>query len=155
MALTYTTIDAIERRLTGRLSIGGGQAPYGKISVDRDLFDQVGAQVEAKINAELAGAYKLPLNAATITNTDSRPILAAIVEKGVVCELADVHFFATEEGNSYGKEMCRQFKADLAALVSGELRLPGEALKAVNDLSNQGYSAAATRSAGVAEEIVW
>lgn len=155
MALRYTDTDAIERRLTGRLTIGGTQTPFGKTSVDADLFEQIGTQIEARIDAELAQSYKLPLLAESPTNTTSRPLVAAIVEKGVICELADVHFFQSEEGNSYGREMCKQFRADLLALASGELRLPGEVLKSVNDLSGQSFAATATRTPGVAEEVAW
>ncbi len=153
--LIYTTTEAIHRRLSGRLSIGGGSAPYGKSSVDEDLLSQLGAQVEAKVEATLRGVYRLPLKAADEDNTSSRPIVASIVEKGVICELADVHFFQGEDGNSYGREMCRQFKSELEALASRSFILPGEIEIAAGVGESANFAKAAQRAETAVEQIVW
>jgi hypothetical protein len=152
--LKYTTTEAIARRLRGRLQIGTVQAPYGATVVVDELLEQVGAQVEAQIDAILREVYKYPLNAEAEDNTQSRPILAAIVEKGVICELADVHFYQGEDGNSYGREMCKQYKAALDALRIGNPQLPGEVVKQVTELGGS-FTGAGIRVPGIAEAIEW
>lgn len=150
MTLTYTDTDAIERRLKGRLTIGGPQQPYGNQAVDTDLLSQVGAQVEAKINAAIGSVYVLPLKL-----TACGPLLASLVEKGVICELADVHFFTSEEGTSFGSQMCRQFKAELASIVSQEIRLIGETGIAPSGDIRPNPNYVRARTPGVAEAVIW
>jgi hypothetical protein len=148
--LTYTDTDAIERRLVGRLTIGGPQSAYAKQSVDPNLLAQIGMQVEAKINASLSAMYVFPLKL-----TDSRPLLSAIAEKGVVCELADVHFFNSEEGTSYGTQMCKQFHADLSAIVEGKITLPGESFIATLKQFGGNPNVAVARSTTAVEALKW
>lgn len=155
MALTYTLTSNIQQRLKGRLSIGGAQSPFGQQSVDMDLLDQIGEQVEAKVNAILRQSYVFPLKAANPAELESRPLIAAIVEKGVICQLADVHFFSGEDGSSYGRQMCKDFAAELAAIESGQIRLPGEVLLTTNTLADSNYSGYAQRRPGVAEAVIW
>lgn len=155
MALTYTTIAAIQNRLSTRLQLSGVGQPYGKTVVSADLLEQLGTQVEAKVNATLRSVYKYPLDAIAATNTESRPILAAIVEKGVICELADVHFFHTEEGSSYGHEMCQAFADELEALKKRLFRLPGEEWLEVVELTTPNYAKAGKRTETAIEKIKW
>jgi hypothetical protein len=59
--LLYTTKEAIANRLKGRLTVGGSQVPFAPTTVDNNLLEQVGLQVEARVNARLGTVYKLPL----------------------------------------------------------------------------------------------
>lgn len=153
--LKYTTTEAVQRRLAGRLQVGGGGAPYGKSVVDEHLLEQIGTQVEAKVDAWLRSAYRLPLLAIDPLNTASRPIVAAVVEKGVICELADVHFFQSEEGNAYGRSACKAFQADLEAIYNRQIDLPGEvAIVAVAE-GSPNFAASALRTPGPAELVEW
>lgn len=154
-ALKYTTTESIARRLSGRLQVGGGGAPYGKSVVDEHLLEQVGLQIEARVEALLRGIYRLPLAAIDPTNTTARPIVAAIVEKGVICELADVHFFQGEDGNTYGQSVCRQFKAELDAIATRQFLLPGEVAIAEIDDRATNFAAVAPRTPGPAELVEW
>ena len=155
MSLIYTDATAIQQRLKGRLSIGGPQSAFGSPSVDEALLEQIGEQVEAKVNAVLRQSYQFPLAAATELNTESRPLMAAIVEKGIICEISDTHFYTSEEGNSYGRQMCKDFAAELMAIESGNIRLPGETLLTATDFENANYSGIATRTPGIAEGVIW
>lgn len=148
--LTYTDTDAIERRLNGRLTIGGPQSAYAKQAVDPGLLAQIGEQVEAKINASLSAVYVFPLKL-----TASKPILSAIAEKGVICELADVHFFNSEEGTSYGSQMCKQFRAELNQIVDRTITLPGESFIATLKQFGGNPNAAVARSTTAVEGLKW
>jgi hypothetical protein len=122
MSLTYTTKEAISNRLRGRLTVGGPQVPFAPTTVDDNLIVQVGEQVESRVNAQLKTVYKLPLK------TPTNPILASIVEKGVICELMGTHYVGQEANpqDGYGRMMCKQFQAELAEVVTGAIALDGE-----------------------------
>lgn len=151
MPLTYTTIEAIANRLRGRAVVGGAQSPFGPSTVDDNLLRQVGEQVEARVEARLRQVYRLPLQG-------SHPILASIVEKGVLCELLGVHSMGqqpTEQG-SFGALMCRQFNDELAEVISGAINLQGEVLAGGGGsvpLSN--ITLARQRRPGPAEAVEW
>jgi hypothetical protein len=122
MSLTYTTKEAIANRLRGRLTVGGPQMPFAPTTVDDHLIVQVGQQVESRVNAQLKAVYKLPLK------TPTNPILASIVEKGVICELMGTHYVGQEANSQdgYGRMMCKQFQEELAEVIGGAIGLEGE-----------------------------
>lgn len=117
MALTYTTTQNIARRLEGRLQFGGNPLSFGNAVVSDDLLDQVGTQIEAKVNMYLQKAYVLPL-------TLPQPVVSEIVEKLVICELFDTLTIGGEgkEGDVY----CENAMALLMAIANGELFLNTE-----------------------------
>lgn len=123
MTLLYTTRENIANRLKGRLVVGGGQMPFAPTTVDSNLLEQIGTQVEARVNARLQMLYTLPL-------TLAHPVLASVVEKGVICELMGTHFVGQEatEAGGYGRLLCAQFQQELDAIVAGLVPLTGERL---------------------------
>lgn len=152
MALKYTTVEAIARRLQTRLKLSGPQTPFGTTVVDEDLVDQVAAQIEARVDGVIqANSPIMPFQAAA--KAIAKPVLAAVVEKGCVCEIGATHFAATEEGNSYAREQCRQYEAALVNLGQDVARLPGNQRKPTPDKPAYSYSGVASRTIGPAEEI--
>lgn len=120
--MAYTTVDAIGRRVRGRLQIGGGApSAFGATLVDDDLLGQILEQVTARIDARLKKIYQFPL-------LRSHPELASVSEKLCICELMGVHFTGQEASDdaNYGKMMCKQGDAELELIASGELPLEGE-----------------------------
>ncbi len=66
MPLQYTTVDAIARRLRGRLEVnksalGGGMGGLAAQQVDLLLIEQLGTQVEVRLDVALAQIYMLPV----------------------------------------------------------------------------------------------
>jgi len=124
MALTYTTTEAIALRLKGRLQLAGTPTPFGNTVADPALIEQVGTQVEARVNGVLRGVYRFPLRSV------AHPELSSVVEKLVCCELLPIYYYGMENSTDggQGRLMCDQGKAELAALASGQTVLLGEAL---------------------------
>jgi len=117
MALIYTTTQAIARRLEGRLQFGGNPMALGNTVVNDALLDQVGEQIEAKVNLYLQKGYTLPLSL-------PQPVVAEIVEKLVICELFDTLTIGGEgrEGDAY----CDDAMSLLKAIACGDLTLNTE-----------------------------
>lgn len=157
MTLLYTTTDAIARRLRGRLQVGGLDLPFQPTNVDDDLIDQIGSQVEAKVNARLRSIYKLPLSG-------THPLLAGIVEKFVCGEILTTHMMGAEQvaGNggdrSYAGFLLREAKEELDAIASGDIPLDGEILSTGEESANsnaRNVTLAGKRTVGAAEGVVW
>ena len=95
MALTYTTTQAIARRLQGRLNIptNGFSEPWtknlGEMVANEDLISQIGEQKEAYVNSILRRIYVFPLS---LIEQDTRAILAEIVENLIVADLMGVYY---------------------------------------------------------------
>jgi hypothetical protein len=136
MSLTYTTKEAIANRLEARLQVGGAAATFGKRVVNDNLIEQVGEQVEARVNARLKAVYTLPLSG-------PHPALASVVEKLVICEIIGVYAIeqldtvgrATGDGGGFGSLMCRQGADELEAILSGTIVLEGETTLSGGDSS--------------------
>jgi hypothetical protein len=149
--LTYTTKTAIANRLRGRLTVGGPAVPFQPTTIDDNLIEQVGEQVEARVNARLGTIYQLPL-------LQSQPLLASIVEKGVICELMGVHFVGQEgtEAGGFGRLMCSQFDQELTALLAGSVTLTGEvAINPAEATKSANLTLARPRTPGAAEAVQW
>lgn len=124
MPLTYTTTDAIARRLRGRLRIPTAtlnpMQPPANITqqtVDLDLIEDIASQVEDKIDMILGQIYEMPL-------ANKHPILAGIVERLVIADIMLTHFqssFSPELGgdSNFGGVMYKKAQEDLAMLVAG------------------------------------
>lgn len=121
--MKYTTVTSISNRLQYRLQVGGIQQPYGSPLVEPALLDQVGAQVEANVDAALSQVYTLPLN---LNSDDTKAQMASLIEKGVICEVYPVHYSVDGSSDQFGKTMCQQYQEQLAAIVSGQIPLRGE-----------------------------
>ena len=95
MALTYTTTQAIARRLQGRLNIptNGFAEPWtknlGEMVANEELISQIGEQKEAYVNSILRRIYTFPL---ALVERDTRAILAEIVENLIVADLMGVYY---------------------------------------------------------------
>jgi len=91
--MEFTTTDAIARRLRGRLEIQGQMPAFGSnlgaSQIDVELLDQVGNQVEADFNAIAKMIYVWPPPVSAIA---ARQIVAGIIERLVISELAQTHF---------------------------------------------------------------
>lgn len=140
MALIYTTIDAIEKRLQGWAEVYGPPTAFGASQVNGGLLTQIAEQNEAKVSRVLGKRYQLPLSG-------TYPELASVVEKLTICELIGQLYAgqdASEKGG-YGALMCAQGKAELKALedivLPDEVPQPGE-LSANNAFSFSGVRAA-------------
>lgn len=120
--LKYTTPEAIARRLKNRLelrdsppTLGQAQA-LGAKQVDYSLYEQLGEQVEAKLDMALSMLYELPV---PTTAAQALKILASIVEKFVVAEILSVHYQQTQgEGGDqgYGSVLFKQAKEECQAI---------------------------------------
>ena len=153
MALKYTTTEAIALRLQTRLQIGGSPSSFGNSVVDTTLLDQIGVQVESRVDAKLRQRYVLPL-------TYTHPQLASIVEKLVICEIIGVHFVGAEVSDdaNFGRLMCAQGAKELEAIASGDVALQGETPVAAIPSAPPGYSAVMTRNVArkdAAEKVEW
>ena len=150
--LKYTTVEAIARRLQSRLTISGTQTPFGPTVMGEELLDQVGGQIEARVDGVIrANSPLLPFNAAV--RAIAKPVLAAVVEKGCVCEIGSVHFAASEEAAIFAKEQCRQYEAALIELGTEVAGLPGNQQPQSPTATAYSYSKALKRSPGPAEQI--
>lgn len=127
MALIYTSVEAIEKRLQGWAEVNNPPSAFGASQVDSELILQVAEQNEAKVNRVLGKRYQMPL-------IGTYPELASVVEKLTICELVGQLYAGQEpsEPGGYGALMCSQGKAEFKALAS--LILPDET-PLVNDLS--------------------
>lgn len=152
MSLKYTTVEAIAARLNTRLSLTGPQSPFGTTVVDPALVAQVAGQIEARVDSVIQQNSKI-VPAAAATRAIRPETLAAVVEKGVICEIGAVHFAAEEEGKTYSNHQCKQYEAALLLLGEEVSRLPGNNPKPQAEKPVYGFSGAARRSQGAIEEI--
>ena len=127
----YTTIKNIRRRLQGRLNV----RDYNNLipgaaskEVDNELIDQVGNQIEARLNLALAQIYLLPIPPEA---EYAFLVLESIVEKLVVSELATVHFQQTQSPElggdaGFGAILRKQAIEELEAILHGHgVFIPG------------------------------
>lgn len=149
--MKYTSTSNIANRLRGRASLGQS-TPFGASQVDPDFIAQIGAQVEARVDAQLGQVYKLPLSGVHLP-------LASVVEKLVICEIMGTHYVGQEANPSdgFGRMMCKMGADELAAIVNRDPPLPGEVQLGggteTPGVSN--VSIAAQRIPGAAEAIAW
>ena len=93
--LTYTTTEAIARRLTGRLNItdNGFSQPwaknFGELACNEDLIRQIARQKEAFVNSIFRKIYVFPLQ---LIEEDTKAILAEITENLIVSDLVNIHY---------------------------------------------------------------
>ena len=148
MALKYTTSDAIQRRLDGRLQVDGQQTTWGDSVISSELVEQIGEQVEAKIDEILRRKWVMPL-------TGTHPQLAMIVELGCVCQLLSQHFLSQtpSETGGYTPQACSLYKAEIKGL--SDLMLPGETLlqPATQTSTGRVYASQAIAVRGVAPDV--
>jgi hypothetical protein len=130
MPLKYTTLEALNLRLDGRLKIGGNATTLGETAIAPELPLRIAEQIEARIDAILRKRYVLPLSG-------THPNLAAIVESGVACQLFSLYYVAqTPSGEAPSDPgICVDYRRMLKELDG--IALPGESLKAaeINDLA--------------------
>ncbi len=131
MTLIYTTIEAIARRLRGRLKIPTASLSpltppnsLGQQVVDADLIADIGSQVEQKISMILGQIYVMPLH-------NQHPIIAGIVERMVIADIMLTHYqnsVSPELGGDpgFGGIMFHKAQEDLLLLTAGHnIALPG------------------------------
>ena len=131
--LKYTTADNIARRLKHRLELNQNTPPtlgqsqaLGAKQIDYNLYEQLGVQVESRLDMALGMMYELPIpNDAT----DALNILASIVEKFVVAEILSTHYQQSQNAEmggdqGYGSVLLKQAKEECAAIG---IMLPGVA----------------------------
>lgn len=189
MPLKYTSAQKIAARLRGRLEVpnaNAGGIPFGSSpsslgaqQVDLGLLEQIGIQVEAKVDSVLYLIYVLPV---PDTATQAKEIIGSIVEKFVLSELAEVYFQQSQNPElggdaGFGSVMRRQAQQELQALCAGHgiyvpglmpapttasygqqpIVLPGVRLRGgdIPDTITRNYTVVATRSGGKASEIDW
>lgn len=119
--MKYTTLDELNRRLDGRLKIGGVVSSLGETAITADLVVQVADQIEDMIDGLLRARYQLPL-------VNAHPVLAGIVEKGVACQLLSQYFVGQGPSESPPSDafVCSDYRRDLKMLDA--IALPGELL---------------------------
>jgi hypothetical protein len=133
MPLQYTTTDAIARRLRGRLEVnkpalGGGTGGLAAQQVDLLLIEQVGVQIEARLNVALAEIYVTPI---PVGATTARIILGGIVEKLVVAEIVMTHFQQSQVPQmggdaGFGAVIRKQAQEELESIFGGHgIYIPG------------------------------
>jgi hypothetical protein len=115
--MKYTTVEAINRRLNGRLQIGGNANSVGTTTVTVDLVLQVGDQIESEIDAILRQRYRLPL-------LYTHPVLASVVEHGVACQLLSHYQVGATNDDEKSIPACYEFKRLRKELLN--LSLAGE-----------------------------
>ena len=100
--LQFTTLDAIARRLQGRLDLtndAGVAVAWKKNEVSKssnpETVTQIANQKEAFLRTVLRCVYKFPLQ---LTDPDTRAVLAEITEKLVVSELIDLYYQGSGAG---------------------------------------------------------
>ena len=147
MTLLYTTEDAIFNRLRGRLT-QDSVFSQGTVDVDPGLLNQIGAQVESRVNARLSTLYRAPL---VLADAGTRALLSSIVEKLVCCELIPLYYPAqADDGTSpydnYGRNCCTQGAKELKDITDGLITLSGETpVGGPNTLIRRNVTAAARR----------
>ena len=119
--MNYTTLDELNRRLDGRLKIGGVVSSLGETAITAELVVQVADQVEDLIDGMLRMRYQLPL-------LNVHPFLAGIVEKGVACQLLSQYFVGQGPSESPPSDafVCSEYRRDLKLLST--IGLGGEIL---------------------------
>jgi hypothetical protein len=119
--MQYTTLDELNRRLDGRLKIGGNVSSLGETTITAELVVQVADQIEDLINGVLRRRYRLPLLYA-------HPFLTGIVEKGCACQLLAQYFVGQSPSDSPPSDgaVCADYRRDLKML--DDLALDGEIL---------------------------
>jgi phage gp36-like protein len=128
----YTTLDELNRRLDGRLKIGGIVSSLGETSITADLVVQVADQIEGLIDGILRMRYQLPL-------VNAHPFLSGIVEKGVACQLLSQYFVGQGPSESTPSDgfVCSDYRRDLKMLEM--IALDGEIL-IDPETNRQGFS---------------
>ena len=114
--MKYTTLEAINRRLNGRLQVGGNGNTMGTPTVTSDLVLQVADQIESEMEALLRQRYRLPL-------LSTHPVLAALVEHGVCCQLLNQYQVGASDEQKTTPS-CGEFKRLMGAI--NDLVLVGE-----------------------------
>ena len=147
MPLTYTTVEAIQRRLVARLQVGGVSHPMGPQTINLDLVNQIGEQVEARVNAKLGGVYQLPL-------TGPVPVVQSIVEKFILSELLPVHQ-VDDPKDSLRAIVRREAEKELKEVCEGIVTLEGQTLVTATTPSPvaTNFTGVSQRTPGVAEAI--
>ena len=128
--MIYTTTDNITRRLRGRLQVANGSLIPGATAqqVDPYLIEQIGEQIEAKVNLALSQIYKLPI---PLTSIQALKIIESIVEKLIISEIATVHFQQTQTPElggdaGFGAVLRKQAVQELESILSGHgIYIPG------------------------------
>lgn len=128
--MLYTTIENIQRRLRGRLSVQQQNLiPTATANeVDTELIQQITNQIEAKINLALSQVYLLPIPKNAIA---AKKILESIVEKLIVSEIATVHFQQSQSSElggdaGFGAVLRKQAVEELEAILHGHgIFIPG------------------------------
>lgn len=140
MTLKYTTAENIARRLKNRLELNnapptlGATQALGAKQVDYSLYEQLGSQVESKLDMALGMMYELPVpNDAK----DAINILASIVEKFVVAEILATYYQQSQNAQmggdqGYGAVLFKQAKEECAAIG---ITLPGLAATPSNPMN--------------------
>lgn len=136
MPLIYTTVDAIASELRYRLKIHDANT-LGSVNpstlaaqtVDPALIERKGTQVESRINSALRLIYQtVPIPE---QYTEARAIIASIVEKFIVSEIAKVHYQGTQVAqlggdNGFGAIVRKEAQEELQAIVGGHgIYIPG------------------------------
>ena len=183
MPLRYTTTVAIERRLRGRLQLSSSTPAFGTNlgagQIDSLLIEQIGTQVETKLDSALSVIYELPISPGA---TSALVMLASIVEKLVVSEIVGVHYqgsINSELGGDggFGALLRKQALEELQALLVGHgiyipglvtpqsipgansqpLVLPGVKLRTSNipDTISRSQTLIGKRIGGKAQDIDW
>lgn len=149
--MKYTTVNNVANRLRGRAALGQS-TPFGASQVDPDFIAQIGAQVEARVDAQLGQVYKLPLTGVHLP-------LASVVEKLCICEIMGTHYVGQEANPSdgFGRMMCKMGADELAAIVNRDPPLTGETQigGATYTPGFSNVSIAGQRIPGAAEAITW
>ena len=129
----YTSLDAIARRLRGRLNVNitsntGQLVNAASGTVDGELISQVGEQIETKLELALGQIYETPVPQ---TASTSLQILGAIAEKLIVSEIALTHFkmqVSPETGADmgFGNALRKQAFDDAESIFGGHgIYVPG------------------------------
>lgn len=106
MTLLLTTIEAISRRLIGRLEVVSRQkepqpwgGTMGSKEVDPNTTLQIAAQKQSLVLSVLGMVYHLPLQ---LTSEITKLVLAEIVEKLTVADLMDIYYTGTPTETGFG-----------------------------------------------------
>ena len=119
--IRYTTYQAINRRLDGRVQIGGVVPTLGGAEVTHDLILQIASQVEAEIDGIIGLRYQLPL-------TSKHLYLSEVTELGTICKILGQYYVAQDPSNSAPADAsyCAEYRRALLGLQKSVL--PGEIL---------------------------
>lgn len=128
MVLKYTTVEAIERRLDGRIKFDGYQEDFGGTTICSDLVEQIGQQIEAKVNEVLGRRWVMPLKWMPTELQSTHPQLSMLVESGVVCQILSQYYLdqmPSEQGGNT-PSICKIYFNELKVLQT--IMLEGETL---------------------------